>query len=108
MPHAELSGLRLYYERAGGGRPELLFVSGWCCDHSAFQPQFEHFARDGEEVPADIASIPKPVLGYFGYMDYVMDVPLIEEVARLRPDWHYVKDILIPKLEAKRTAAAKK
>jgi len=50
---------------------------------------FEHFATAPEETPADIAAIPKPVLGYFGFMDYVMDVSLIEEVARLRPDWHW-------------------
>jgi glycosyltransferase involved in cell wall biosynthesis len=29
-------------------------------------------------------------LGYFGWIDYIMDVPLIDEVARLRPDWHWV------------------
>jgi pimeloyl-ACP methyl ester carboxylesterase len=45
MPHAELDGLTLYYERAGTGEPELLFVHGWCCDHTAFQPQYDHFAR---------------------------------------------------------------
>jgi pimeloyl-ACP methyl ester carboxylesterase len=45
MPYAELGGLRLYYERAGSGEPELLFVPGWCCDHAAFEPQFDHFAQ---------------------------------------------------------------
>jgi pimeloyl-ACP methyl ester carboxylesterase len=44
MPYAELDGLRLYYERAGSGEPELLFVPGWCCDGTAFRPQFDHFA----------------------------------------------------------------
>jgi pimeloyl-ACP methyl ester carboxylesterase len=41
---AELDALRLYYERTGSGEPELLFVHGWCCDHTTFQPQFDHFA----------------------------------------------------------------
>ena len=45
MPYAELDGLSLYYERAGSGEPELLFVHGWCCDRTAFKPQFDHFAR---------------------------------------------------------------
>jgi pimeloyl-ACP methyl ester carboxylesterase len=45
MSYAELDDLRLYYERAGSGEPELLFVPGWCCDHTAFQPQFDHFSR---------------------------------------------------------------
>ena len=50
---------------------------------------FEHFSRAAETAP-EVADIPHPVLGYFGYMDYVMDVPLMEEVARLRPRWHWV------------------
>jgi pimeloyl-ACP methyl ester carboxylesterase len=45
MPYAELDGLKLYYERAGSGEPELLLVPGWCCDRTAFQPQFDHFAE---------------------------------------------------------------
>jgi pimeloyl-ACP methyl ester carboxylesterase len=43
MPYADLDGLRLHYERTGSGEPELLFVHGWCCDLTAFGPQFEHF-----------------------------------------------------------------
>ncbi|HVM56026.1 MAG TPA: alpha/beta hydrolase [Gaiellaceae bacterium] len=44
MPHARRDGLELYYERAGAGEPELLFVPGWCCDTTFFQPQLDHFA----------------------------------------------------------------
>ncbi len=51
---------------------------------------FEHFAEQSSEVAAEIEKIPKPILGYFGFMDYVMDVPLMEEVARLRPEWHWL------------------
>ena len=53
MPHAALDGLRLYYERAGGGS-ELLFVHGWCCDWTAFQPQFEHFAQTHAVTALDL------------------------------------------------------
>jgi len=42
MPYADLDGLRLYYERAGGGAGELLFIPGWCCDRTAFQPEISH------------------------------------------------------------------
>jgi pimeloyl-ACP methyl ester carboxylesterase len=45
MPYAEIEGPRLYYERAGSGEPELLFVPGWCCDWRAFRPQFDYFAE---------------------------------------------------------------
>jgi glycosyltransferase involved in cell wall biosynthesis len=51
---------------------------------------FDHFATPSTEIARDMACITRPVLGYFGYMDYVMDTALIEEVARLRPDWHWV------------------
>jgi hypothetical protein len=45
MPCAERDGLRLYYERDGNGGLELLFVPGWCCDHTFFAPQFDYFKR---------------------------------------------------------------
>jgi pimeloyl-ACP methyl ester carboxylesterase len=44
VPFAELDGVRLYYERAASSGPELLFIPGWCCDHTAFQPQFDYFS----------------------------------------------------------------
>jgi pimeloyl-ACP methyl ester carboxylesterase len=41
--YAERDGLKLYYERGGSGEPELLFVPGWCCDHTFYAPQFDYF-----------------------------------------------------------------
>ncbi len=54
MPYADLADVRLYYERAGKGDPELLFVPGWCCDHTAFRPQFEHFAETHAVAALDL------------------------------------------------------
>jgi len=52
---------------------------------------YERFANLPPETPPDIAAIPRPVLGYVGAADwYTMDVALIEQVARVRPDWHWV------------------
>jgi glycosyltransferase involved in cell wall biosynthesis len=51
---------------------------------------FEHFAHLQGEPARELAGIPHPILGYFGTMDYVMDTELMAEVARLRPDWHWV------------------
>jgi glycosyltransferase involved in cell wall biosynthesis len=52
---------------------------------------FERFVNLPPATPPDIARIPRPVLGYVGAADwYTMDLPLIEEVARLRPEWHWV------------------
>jgi glycosyltransferase involved in cell wall biosynthesis len=39
-------------------------------------------------VPADIAALPKPVLGYMGGLDpWKMDVELLTYIATARPDW---------------------
>jgi glycosyltransferase involved in cell wall biosynthesis len=51
---------------------------------------FEHFSNFQGEPSPELAGIPHPILGYFGTMDYVMDTELMAEVARLRPDWHWV------------------
>jgi len=52
---------------------------------------YERFANLPPGTPPDIAAIPRPVLGYVGAADwYTMDVALIEHVARVRPDWHWV------------------
>ena len=54
MPYVELDGLRLYYERTGSGSPELLFVHGWCCDRTAFQPQFDYFGQTHAVTALDL------------------------------------------------------
>jgi pimeloyl-ACP methyl ester carboxylesterase len=54
MPFAQIGGLRLYYERAGSGESELLFVHGWCCDWTAFKPQFEYFAHTHTVTAVDL------------------------------------------------------
>ena len=56
---------------------------------------FEHFAsttaKTDHVVPDDIASIPKPVLGYFGQVDsWLIDQKLVRYVSEKRPDWHWV------------------
>lgn len=51
-----------------------------------------HFraARDVSEEPADQAGLPHPRLGFFGVIDERLDIALLDEVARLRPDWQLV------------------
>ena len=45
MRQLELDGVALSYEEAGEGEPPVLLVHGWCCDHTYFAPQFEHFVK---------------------------------------------------------------
>jgi glycosyltransferase involved in cell wall biosynthesis len=51
---------------------------------------FDHFATEVDATASEVVSIPRPVLGYFGYMDYVMDVALMHDVVKLRPEWHWL------------------
>jgi pimeloyl-ACP methyl ester carboxylesterase len=45
-------GVTLFYKEKGAGEPSVLLVHGWCCDHTYFAPQFEHFAGRGHRVVA--------------------------------------------------------
>ena len=54
MPYASRADLNLFYDQAGSGDPPLVFVHGWCCDHSSFQPQVEHFQRSHTVVALDL------------------------------------------------------
>jgi len=51
-----------------------------------------HFqvARIFKEDPEDQASIPHPRFGFYGVIDERFDIPLVDELASLRPDWHFV------------------
>jgi pimeloyl-ACP methyl ester carboxylesterase len=87
VPYAERDGLRLFYERAGGGR-ELLFVPGWCCDHTWFQPQFEHFSRTHTVTALDLRGVGRSDVPADGYAirDFADDVArLCSEVGIGRP-----------------------
>ncbi len=50
MRWLERDGVKLFYEEAPGDDPPVLLVHGWCCDHTYFAPQFEHFASSGSRV----------------------------------------------------------
>ncbi|MBI5865079.1 MAG: glycosyltransferase [Planctomycetes bacterium] len=55
---------------------------------------FEHFARArplrGHGVPADVADLSGPVLGYFGLIGDYVDVELLANVASRRKHWNLV------------------
>lgn len=51
---------------------------------------YDHFSRSSDQTAAEVNDIPGRVLGYFGAMDFIMDVELIQQVSTLRPDWHWV------------------
>jgi glycosyltransferase involved in cell wall biosynthesis len=54
---------------------------------------YEHFsqAREPKPLPADLAAIPRPRIGFVGALSrYKVDFERIAAVAQARPDWHWV------------------
>jgi UDP-galactopyranose mutase len=60
-----------------------------------------HFgeARTGVSDPEDQAYIPRPRFGYCGVIDERMDLALLGDLARHRPDWHFVMIGPVVKIE---------
>ena len=54
MPYATRDDVSLYYEREGEGDPPLVFVHGWCCDHTFFRPQFDYFRSTHQVLALDL------------------------------------------------------
>ena len=54
MSQVRRNGIALFYQEAGGGELPLVFVHGWCCDHTYFASQFEHFRRKHRVVTVDL------------------------------------------------------
>jgi len=51
---------------------------------------FDHFSVAIGPVPARLAALSKPIIGYYGAISDWFDTELIAGMARLRPDWNFV------------------
>ncbi|HHB91260.1 MAG TPA: glycosyltransferase family 1 protein, partial [Anaerolineae bacterium] len=51
---------------------------------------YHHFAQPPARLPADIASLPPPRIGYAGAINEKLDLSLLAALARQRPDWSLV------------------
>ena len=49
---------------------------------------YEHFATPPLALPADVAAIPSPRLGYVGAINEKLDIKLLTAIARKRPLWN--------------------
>jgi glycosyltransferase involved in cell wall biosynthesis len=54
----------------------------------------------GPNEPEDQRGIGRPRLGFFGVIDERMDLKLLEEVARLKPGWHFIMIGPVAKIDA--------
>jgi hypothetical protein len=52
-------------------------------DHALFATALDENTR----IPADIADLPAPVIGFYGTIQDWVDLDLIAHIARTRPDW---------------------
>lgn len=67
-------------------RNEATFVSPHGVDHALFARALD----DATVVPADIAALPHPRIGFYGTLQTWVDFELIAHVARARPAWQLV------------------
>lgn len=51
---------------------------------------FEHFRFGPPVRPSDLPPPGEPVIGYYGAISEWFDADLVEELARARPNWHFV------------------
>jgi len=70
-----------------------------CYPSSVDQAHFEK-ALNGIALPDDIATIPAPIVGYFGVIDERLDLALLQDIAKLRPDVSFVMIGPLAKIEA--------
>ena len=55
--------------------------------------EFDHFAsawRSPPNPPSDVADLPQPIFGFFGLIHHWMDLELLADVARMRPNYSFV------------------
>lgn len=52
VPSAD--GVVIKYEVRGKGEPALVFIHGWCCDRTFWQPQLDHFSKTRRVVAIDL------------------------------------------------------
>ncbi|ACY17193.1 glycosyltransferase [Haliangium ochraceum] len=58
--------------------------------HGVDQALFAQALEPATEVPADLADIPGPVIGFYGTLQDWVDLELIETLARRHPEWSIV------------------
>ncbi len=84
-------------------RADLVFTGGYSLYHakkhlhhniypfpSSIDKKHFMMARTPQKDPLDQFAIPYPRIGFYGVLDERFDIDLLETIATLRPDWHFV------------------
>jgi UDP-galactopyranose mutase len=88
LPRADLvftGGVSLYEAKKPFNAFTYCFPSGVDVAHFAQAETHALFDR-----PEELAHLNGPILGFFGVIDERLDLRLLDEVAKARPDWHIV------------------
>ena len=59
----------------------------WFVSHGVDVGHFSRAVEPGPAPPPDASGLARPVLGFFGLIAEWIDLPLLGEIARRRPDW---------------------
>ena len=54
MAFLNRDGVKLFYKETGRDGQPIVFVHGWCCDHTYFAPQVDYFDRTHRVVAVDL------------------------------------------------------
>jgi pimeloyl-ACP methyl ester carboxylesterase len=54
MATLDRDGTTLFYDEVGSGGRPIVFIHGWCCNHTYFAPQFDHFRESHRVVAVDL------------------------------------------------------
>jgi len=91
MTFATPAGVRLHYVDRGTGGPPFVFLPGWCCDHTFFQPQFDHFQSGHRAVAMDLRGCGQSARPADGY-----DIPTqADDVAALCHELGVEKPVIV-------------
>ncbi len=56
--------------------------------------EYHHFAKalnaKNEDIPQDIKNLKKPIVGFYGEINDWLDLKMLAEAAKKRPDWSFV------------------
>ncbi|MEW5948592.1 MAG: glycosyltransferase [Thermodesulfobacteriota bacterium] len=74
----------LYDKKKVEGKPTYLLPHGVEYDH------FSKASLPGTEIPEDIRLLKRPIIGYHGLIQDLIDFDIIKGIARKRPDWSIV------------------
>ena len=83
---AERDGIKLVYDACGAGDPPIVFVHGWACDRTYFDPQIAHFRETHAIAALDLhghgeSGRPDPAPGHYDIAAFADDVLAVAAAA---------------------------